>query len=93
VVKPIVDGLERDLTEQARLFRVDRATPVAMELARRYDLSLLPAVLVFDGSGQLAYAEQGSVTREEVVAVVEEVGSDAGSYACPVSPTLPCEEP
>lgn len=93
MVKPIVDGLERDLAEQARLFRVDRATPVAMELARRHDLRLLPAILVFDGSGRLAYAEQGSVTREEVVAAVEGIWSDAGSYACPEAPTPPCEEP
>lgn len=96
--KPAVDGLERDLRGQARLFRVERGTALAMELAGRYQVQLLPALLVFDGQGNLIELQQGRVDREGAVTVVEQIRLAGGGPACSVTPeALPavptCDSP
>lgn len=90
--KPAVDGLERDIGEQARLFRVDRQTPLAQELARRYGVQLLPSLLIFDGQGRLAALQQGWIDRGAAVALVRKLVGD-GAVPCPAAPSPACEAP
>ena len=46
---------------------------VGGELARRYGVRGVPTIVVFDGAGEVVYAEAGIPDRETVVGVVEEV--------------------
>jgi len=70
LAKPAVDGLERDLVGQARLFRVERSTELARELAGRYGLRLLPSLLVFDTRGSLVLVQQGTLDTDAARATV-----------------------
>jgi len=70
LAKPAVDGLERDLVGQARLFRVERSTEVARELASRYGLRQLPSLLIFDAQGQMVLAQQGALDVDAARATV-----------------------
>lgn len=61
MAKPAVDGLERDLAGQARLFRVERSTELARELARRFGLKQLPALVVLDETASVVLIQQGTI--------------------------------
>jgi thioredoxin-like negative regulator of GroEL len=70
LAKPAVDGLERDLAGQARLFRVERSTDLARELAGRYGLRQLPSLLAFDAGGEMVLVQQGALDLDVVRAAV-----------------------
>jgi hypothetical protein len=86
-----VDGLERDLAGRGRLFRVDRGSDAGRELASRYSLSLLPALVLFDGQGQVIMVQQGRVDRAAAKAEIDRLWSGEGG--CSATPSPPCEEP
>lgn len=92
--KPAVDGLEREIGERARLFRVDRETSLAQELARRHGLRLLPGLLIFDGQGRLAAVQQGWIDRRAAADLVRQLAGD-GAISCPAepSPSPACNAP
>jgi len=64
--KPVVDGLERDLEGQAEVLRVSVTSRVGAALAGRYGVRGVPALLVFDGTGQIVHTEIGAPDREAV---------------------------
>jgi hypothetical protein len=66
------------------LFRVDRGTELASALARRYQVRLLPSLLIFDGQGQLVKLQQGTVDRESAFELVERILAAEGPFSCAV---------
>lgn len=58
-LKPIVDGLERELGSVARFVRLDFSTPAGREAGRAFEVDLVPAILVFGGDGSLRYKAYG----------------------------------
>jgi thioredoxin-related protein len=70
MVKPIVDGLERELEGQARVVRLSVMSQMGREIARRYDVRGVPTFLVFDGQGELVGRQVGFPNRSEIRALV-----------------------
>lgn len=66
MAKPIVDGLERDLTGQAKVVRLDLLSPVGQQAARHFGVRGLPTLLVVDGKGQVILAQAGLPRPGEV---------------------------
>jgi thioredoxin-related protein len=70
VAKPIVDGLERDLTGTADVVRLDAMGELGRQIARRYSVSGLPTLLVFDGAGEIIYRQAGPPSKAKVLDAV-----------------------
>jgi thioredoxin-related protein len=70
LVKPIVDGLERDLEGQAKVVRLSVLGQMGQEIAHRYGVSGVPTFLVFDGQGELVGRQVGFPDRSEIKALV-----------------------
>ncbi len=77
------------------MFRVDRASPLAEEIARRYGVHVLPTLLIFDGQGKLVAFQEGRVDRRAAAAVVRELSQEGGTGSCTAtpSPAPGCEAP
>ena len=75
LAKPIVDGLERDLEGKAAVIRLDTNGQLGLQIARRYGVSGLPTLLVFDGDGELIHRESGPPSKSRIMAAVT-TGSD-----------------
>lgn len=73
IAKPIVDGLERDLSGTAAVIRLDVGSQLGQQIAGRYGLSGVPTLLVLDGEGQLVYRQGGPPTKSNVLEAVSEV--------------------
>jgi thiol-disulfide isomerase/thioredoxin len=73
VAKPIVDGLERELAGRADVIRLDATGDLGSEMARRFSVSGLPTLLVFDGQGIVVYRQSGPPSREKVLEAVQAV--------------------
>ena len=56
-----MDRLEADLKGRATVLRIDLLSPVGREAARNYGVTLIPAVLVFDGQGQVILRQTGVI--------------------------------
>ncbi len=59
VARPIVDGLERDLGDTARVIRLDVFTPVGQQMAARYRVRGVPTFVVLDGEGNVVQISNG----------------------------------
>jgi len=70
VAKPIVDGLERELSGRAAVIRLDATGGLGSQLASRYGVGGLPTLLVFDGQGELIYRQSGPPSRDKVAEAV-----------------------
>ena len=70
MVKPIVDGLERELEGQARVVRLSALNAMGQEIAQRYDVRGVPTFLIFDGQGELIGRQVGFPNRSEIKALV-----------------------
>jgi thioredoxin-related protein len=70
MVKPIVDGLERELEGQARVVRLSVMSQMGREIARHYGVRGVPTFLVFDGQGELVGRQVGFPNRSEITALV-----------------------
>jgi thioredoxin-related protein len=70
MVKPIVDGLERELEGQARVVRLSVMGQMGREIAHRYGVRGVPTFLVFDGQGELVGRQVGFPNRSEIKALV-----------------------
>lgn len=55
----MVDRLERELKGTAQVIRLEYASPAGREAARTFGVELVPAILVFDGTGTLRYQAYG----------------------------------
>ncbi len=60
ISKPRVDQLERDLTDQAELLRLDVRSEPGNQLAYRWQVTGVPAFFVFDGAGELVHRQAGA---------------------------------
>ena len=66
MVKPIVDGLERELEGQAQVVRLSALSPMGQEVARRYSVRGVPTFLIFDGQGNLVERQVGFPDRGKI---------------------------
>ncbi len=70
--KPVVDGLEDELGDQAVFLRADLLADVGAALGARYEVDATPTFLVFDRRGKLIVKQRGKVPaaalREAVAA-------------------------
>ncbi len=73
MAKPVVDGIERDLGSKARVVRLSVMSRVGGMVAQRYGIRGIPALLIFDGDGELVARELGVPNRNGVVAQVEQL--------------------
>jgi len=65
-----VDRLEADLKGRATVLRIDLLSPVGREAARNYGVTLIPAVLVFDGQGQVIQRQIGMIDAAAIYTTV-----------------------
>ncbi len=69
--KPIVDRLESDLKGKADVLRLDLMSRVGRESARQYGVTFIPALLLFDGEGNVILRQQGTLDTAAIRAEVE----------------------
>lgn len=77
MAKPVVDRLERELADQARVLRIDVMSQTGRMLVQQYGVRAVPTFLVFDGNGRAVYAQAGLPDREAIVALVAQLQPDA----------------
>jgi len=75
MAKPIVNGIEKDLQGQVKIVRLNLLTKLGRELARAYGVTAIPAMVVFDGGGQVRYSHQGLPNRQRIVQEVSQLGN------------------
>ena len=75
MAKPIVNGIERDLEGRAKVVRVNLLSKLGRELARAYGVTAIPAMIVFDGGGQVRFSHRGMPNRHRIVNEVSQLGS------------------
>lgn len=75
VAKPIVDGLERELDGKAQMIRLDVTSNLGLQIARRYGVSTLPTLIIFDGKGNLVFQHNGPPSRVKVLNLVKSLGN------------------
>ncbi len=54
-------GLEQDLAGTAPVLRFDLFSAAGQTVFRRYELGVVPAILVFDPAGAVRYRSAGSI--------------------------------
>ena len=74
MAKPIVNGIEKDLKGQAKVVRLNLLSKLGRELARAYGVTVIPAMIVFDGAGRMQYSHQGLPNRQRIVQEVSQLG-------------------
>lgn len=65
MAKPIVDGLEKDLSGNGKVLRINLSSKIGKQAAARYDVKSLPTTLLFDGKGNLVHRQTGLPDRDE----------------------------
>lgn len=73
MAKPVVDRIERDLEERARVLRIGVMDDVGRQLAVRYGVRGVPTLVLLDGEGEVVLAQAGVPRRGEILAAVEEL--------------------
>ena len=73
MVKPIVDGLEKQLAGKAEVVRLDVMSNVGRAAAARYGVRGLPTLVLVDGNGQPVYSQAGIVRPSPVIEQVDTV--------------------
>jgi thioredoxin-like negative regulator of GroEL len=73
VAKPIVDGVEKQLTGKAAIIRLDVTSQVGHEAAGRYGVRGVPTLIVVDGDGQPVDTQVGFIQSDRVVEQVEKI--------------------
>ncbi len=59
MAKPIVDGLEADLSGRVDVLRLDLLSEIGREAAWRYGVRAIPSTLVIDGEGNAVLRVDG----------------------------------
>ena len=60
----MVDGLEEELTERARVIRLNVAEPPGERALERYGFQRVPAIILFDATGNEVYRSEGKLPRK-----------------------------
>ncbi|NDJ86400.1 MAG: hypothetical protein GYB66_10970 [Chloroflexi bacterium] len=61
-----MDRLEADLEGKATVIHIDFLSEVGREAAREYDVSIIPALLLFDGEGNLILTQKGMLNTGDM---------------------------
>jgi cytochrome c-type biogenesis protein len=75
LAKPVVDGLEQDLTGRAQVLRLSVMDDVGGELAMRYGVRGVPTFVLLDGTGEVVLRQAGIPAQDEIKAAVAELSS------------------
>ena len=73
MAKPIVDGLEEDLTGQAQVLRLSVTDDVGRNLATRYGVRGVPTLVLLNGAGEAVLTQPGMPDRDGIRAAVAEL--------------------
>ncbi|MBN1937573.1 MAG: thioredoxin family protein [Anaerolineae bacterium] len=79
MAKPVVDGIEKDLQDRAKVIRLDIGNEIGQLAAQRYGVRSVPTLFVLDGQGQVNDYVVGIPNRKAVVDMVNtllEKGND-----------------
>jgi len=74
MAKPAVDRLERELNGTAKVLRIDVMSRTGLALAQEYGVRAVPTLIVFDGKGQVVYAQAGLPDRAAIREAIQAVG-------------------
>ncbi|MGQ9456782.1 MAG: thioredoxin family protein [Anaerolineae bacterium] len=77
MVKPIVDGLERDLGDRVVVIRLDGGSSLGREWAWRARVRAVPTFVLYRPGGEEAYRQVGWLDRERVEEVLREMGGSS----------------
>lgn len=66
-----MDGIERELEDDAKVLRLSVTNDVGRSLAMRYNVRGVPTLVLLDGSGNVVLKQVGSPQREEIIGAVE----------------------
>lgn len=76
MAKPIVDGLEQELTGQAKVMRLDLMSSVGQQAAGYFGVRGIPTLLVVDGKGGVILTQIGLIRSGEVKSQIERLASE-----------------
>lgn len=65
-MKPVVDGLEKEMSDRLTVIRVDIHTKAGREIARQHEFQYTPTFILFDEDGNERWREVGSLNAERV---------------------------
>jgi thioredoxin-like negative regulator of GroEL len=71
VAKPIVDGLEKQLTGKAKVIRLDAASQVGQQAIARYGVRGVPTLIVVNGQGEPVDTQVGFINSSQALQQVE----------------------
>lgn len=72
----MVDGIERELGDEARVVRLDTASRVGQEMALHVTVRAVPTLIVVDGEGQIVLRQVGGIRKEPIVSLVRETNAN-----------------
>ena len=70
-MRPIVDGLERELGDRVQVIRLNALDAASLEIAHSLGFRFTPSYAIFDREGNEVWRSQGRIDREEALQVVE----------------------
>jgi len=70
VAKPIVDGIEKEIGENGQVLRIDVKSSLGKQLARRYQVSAVPTIVILDGKGETLLYQSGPPDKDKIVNTV-----------------------
>jgi thiol-disulfide isomerase/thioredoxin len=73
LANPVVDGIARELDE-VPVVRINVASRNGSLVASGYGVRGVPALIVFDGEGEIVLRQAGRVSREAVLRAVHQLG-------------------
>lgn len=62
-----MNGIEKDLRGRAKVVRLNLLSKLGREVAHSYGVRVIPATLVFDGTGEMRYRHEGVPDRKRIV--------------------------
>lgn len=71
IAKPVVDGIERELADRARVVRLSMATRTAQTVADLFGVRAVPTLIVFDGNGQPVLTQVGRLGKAAVLDAID----------------------
>jgi thioredoxin-related protein len=74
LAKPVVDRLERDLEDQARVLRLNIVSSVGRQLAGRYGVRGVPTFLLFDETGEMVHYQVGRLDANRIKFEIDALG-------------------
>ena len=65
-----MNGIEKDLRGKASVVRLNLLSKLGRDVATSYGIGAVPAMLVFDGTGEVTYRREGIPERKRVLETV-----------------------